>query len=349
MVTACTSSDGQGDREAAASPAAPTRLPAVVLRADVGDRPARWRRVVTLPFGASAGRLGFVPVGIHTPVPYVPVSFAVGDDGSFWILDVVKRRVAHFDHAGRYLGSIHGLRFDRFHAHPSDVVIAAGRPVVLEQRPASLAAVIDVPTPGGGVSRTAVRSAQDALRLVSLVPSRDGVVGWVTGTSYAAPDTGSGYTPGYAHIDAPRSGLAHRLPGMPLGDGAYASLDEVAPGRFEARFTRNGRRSILPIDILLISDGRPVPAAFVTETATVLEHGFASFLHIGATTMRDTARAVDGRWLLALFDDGSPMLWERIREPAFDDELVSRHIAPGPGDSLYLMEVTRRGVEIFRR
>jgi hypothetical protein len=57
----------------------------------------------------------------------------------------------------------------------------------------------------------------------------------------------------------------------------------------------------------------------------------------------------DGRWFLQLFDDGTPVVWERLPTPAFNDETQVRHIAVGPDESVYLMEAGADGISIFRR
>ena len=83
-----------------------------------------WRLVASIPFGPRREALGEIPEGPRSPVPMVPFSFAVAPDRSFWILDEVKRRVAHYSAEGRFIGDLGGLRFDRFHPHPRDLVIA---------------------------------------------------------------------------------------------------------------------------------------------------------------------------------------------------------------------------------
>ncbi|MFN2543085.1 MAG: hypothetical protein ABR600_00745 [Actinomycetota bacterium] len=325
-----------------------TRAPRVVLRADLGARPVRWRPVTSIGFGSGRGRLGLVPAGERTPVPYVPVSFAVAADRSVWILDVVKRRLAHFDHTGRFLGDVRALRFDRFHAHPDDVALVADRPMVLELRPSTLAGVVDVPAHGRFV-RTAISADGEALRMVALVPSADEPVGWLSGRALGEAGEPRRFPSGYAELDVPGTGEARLLDGMPLGDGVHARLDPKDDGDFEAWFVAKEERSVLPLRIEVSANGRRIAAELAASTATALRHGFASFIQLAPSGPSDARRYGGGRWLLALFDDGSPMIWERLPQPAFDDELVARHVTVGPGDALYLMEVDAHGVTILRR
>jgi hypothetical protein len=278
----------------------------------------------------------------------VPVSFAVDGDGSFWILDVVNKRLAHFSRDGAFLGAIGGLRFDRFHAHPYDVAMAHGRPVVLEVRPSSLAGVVEVPV-GSRFTRTAIRAGPVAVRVVALLRSAGAPVGWLSGAAMQPGGDPAAEPSGYATLDVPGTGRARLLPGMPLGDGTYARLDPGQDGSFQATFVRGRERSILPIRIEAYGSGERVGAVFGARTDTALRHGFASLIQLAPSDPRESRRLGDGRWLLALFDDGSPMLWERLPKTSFDDELVVRHLSSGPGDHLYLMQVDPGGVSIFRR
>ena len=64
---------------------------------------------------------------------------------------------------------------------------------------------------------------------------------------------------------------------------------------------------------------------------------------------KDARRYGGGRWFLELEDDGSPLVWERLPNVPLEDEDVVRHLAAGPDGSVYLMQVDRKGVSIYRR
>jgi hypothetical protein len=319
------------------------------LRADLEDRPARWDLIASIPFGSEPEALGYSPVGRHAAVPTAPESFAIGADRSIWVLDEVKRRIVHFTRKGKFLGAHAGLRWDRFHAHPYDISLVRGRPVVLELKNMSNAAVIGLPDGPGRFTRTPIHQEANALRLVGLVSSRRSVIGWVTGQAIDITKDVVASPSGYAKLDVPGSGEAHMLSGFPLPDGTFARFDDEDHGKFEAHFVSAEKHSVLPVRIEVFGGGKRLSAFFGTQTTNPLTHGFATYIQLAPASTQAGERYGDGRWILALFDDGSPLIWERLPEPDFPDEFVVRHIAPGPGDSIYLMQVERTGVFIYRR
>src|SRR5438067_12787062 len=135
LLAACTSA-GHGSpslhRKGSGAHVSVVRLPKIVLRADLSEPPRRWHVVARIPYGPRASELGLVPSGRSSPLRLVPFAFAIGQDRSIWVLDAVKRRIAHYAADGHYLGAVHGFRFDRFHAHPRDMAFAGDRLVTLE-------------------------------------------------------------------------------------------------------------------------------------------------------------------------------------------------------------------------
>src|SRR5207302_424467 len=119
---------GTGPGPTPSSGPPPISLPRVVLTADLSERPAPWTLIAHIPFGHQASSLGVVLPPEHTSVPEIPVSFAVAPDGTLWVLDVVKKRIARFTSAGRYLGEIGGLRFGPVSPHPRRLPLVGGRP-----------------------------------------------------------------------------------------------------------------------------------------------------------------------------------------------------------------------------
>jgi hypothetical protein len=279
----------------------------------------------------------------------VPFAFAVAPDGSFWVLDEVKRRIAHYSRAGRYLGDVGGLHFDRFHPHPRDLVMAGEDAVVLEQRNDTLAGVFDTPVSGGGFRRTPMVSGDRPVQASFLVPTDGPVVAWVSGRVRPPPELLSRSPRGYARVDR-RSGRVHPLPGLPLEDGNFLRLDLQEDNQnLIARFSTADSTSVLPIHVLVVAGGRAVRAFVGPQTQTALAHGIASFVQLTPSDPQLADRFGGGRWVLGLSDDGSALVWERIRRPAFDDETVVRHLTVGPGDALYLMQADRKGIALLRR
>ena len=71
-------------------------------------------------------------------------------------------------------------------------------------------------------------------------------------------------------------------------------------------------------------------------------------MHIAPELARDRDLG-SSRWLLALFDDGTPLIWERLPDERLSDENLVRHITTGPDGSIYLVIPRRDGMYVYRR
>jgi hypothetical protein len=104
------------------------------LIADNEDRPVQWDTVFSANYGPDIAELGAI-VARKQGAPIFPVSFAIDDDGSVWILDAVKHRIAHYSSQGVFAGSVEGgLRLDPYHPYPIDMtIIGPSMHVLLEE------------------------------------------------------------------------------------------------------------------------------------------------------------------------------------------------------------------------
>ena len=123
----------------------------------------------------------------------------------------------------------------------------------------------------------------------------------------------------------------------------------MGPTELEATFTSPGSSSVLPIHLRLEAGGRSAFGFASGEFLTALRHGVACIVQMAPASPTVARRFGGGRWFLELSDDGSPMAWERIPKPSFDDSAVVRHLAVGPDRVLSLMQVDAGGVSILRR
>src|SRR6266511_1920142 len=111
-----------------ASPVVSERL---VLRAELSERPARWQKLFFVPFGRRSSELGFK--FFHESVNSQPSSFAVAADGSVWIADRWKDRLAHYSSVGRFLGAIkvprppRGVSIGQTRSRIRDIVLSYDR------------------------------------------------------------------------------------------------------------------------------------------------------------------------------------------------------------------------------
>jgi hypothetical protein len=103
----------------------------------------------------------------------------VGDDGSFFVLDSVKRRVAHFDPTGSYLGSLG--RFPKGRWTPRDLVVHDGTLVALRAHSRSAAADTSIVTAEDLSNTTVVSVEGDPAIVYTLIAGTDPVAGHLHG------------------------------------------------------------------------------------------------------------------------------------------------------------------------
>lgn len=65
-----------------------------------------WSEVLFIPYGEAEGELGTAPGGDMGSLDLGPEYGAQAPDGSWWMLDAAKRRLAHYSETGEYLGAI---------------------------------------------------------------------------------------------------------------------------------------------------------------------------------------------------------------------------------------------------
>jgi len=66
-----------------------------------------WQRLFSIPYGPGHRELGLADSHGGAVTAWGPEFGAQAEDGSWWFLDVQKRRLAHYDDHGRYLGQVH--------------------------------------------------------------------------------------------------------------------------------------------------------------------------------------------------------------------------------------------------
>ena len=339
VATGCRGSSpapaGPGVRSSDVSPSGSTELrPELVLRADLSERPAAWKRVFFVPFGDGAAELRYEPS--HESGPTQPPSFAMAPDGSFWILDPGKGRVAHYSSSGAFSGDIGAIP-----GTATDVGFVGERMyVLLNETEGRVAAV----RPDGTLTESQVTYEGKPLYVSSLVPSSSCLCARLGGY---ADDPGTG-PQGIASISVPGSVDARLLPGLPVGPGRWIDPAFTGDQTLEVRYAAEAERAVQPIRFELFagtSDGSsPLPAvAGFLDSAPLDDQVAMSIAIAGASS------SVGGRWLLRVGADQSPLLWERLPHPGISDEGQRRRLATGPDGALYLMVPKEDGVEIYRR
>jgi hypothetical protein len=321
-----------------------TLLDPLVLDVDLFERPRRWQRVAFIPFGAAEDRLGFR----HYPesVDSLPASFQIADDGTLWIADRHKDRLAHFTLDGRYLGAIP-------QAEPlariRDFVISDGTKIELVEGPTYDLREV---APDGTTVAVAPKLNGKLLALEFLYPASPGPV--FLAEHYRIPPKGD-IEPGPSGIwTSDPSGTPTLLPGLPSGDDRWMwvvdgpsqnryRFQQITPStvterpfRFRCRVRVAGRISYLPC---LVGEYEQTP---VNDGRDLL-----MMVQMSPSRPGDQDRFGGGRWLLRL--GASPVIWERMPDRGRSDELQKRHIAVGPDGAIYEMRAMPDGMEILRR
>jgi hypothetical protein len=353
-VCACTAGPAPGSptpsRSVRAATAHPTGSPHVleqlVLTADLSVPPRTWTLVATIPWGDASEQLGLVTDVHRTPIPYVPRSFTIAPDGTIWILDVVKRRLAHYGSEGTYLGAIGGFRFDRFSPHPRDVVFSNDRIYVLEEH--SVIATLVTFGADRSLQRTQPLDHGRPVVLELLYPSPTGVAARFDGW---ADEVGAGPR-GIARFDPPGSMFAQFLPGVTLSTGPSVALEASSDTDLELTFTGKAGVAVRPVHLRLVADlegrQRELPMVAGAKIEAVGVDRVAIFVQISPARPDDAERFGGGLWLLEVGTSG-PLVWERLPKGEISNEEQARHLAAGPDGRIYVMVPTKEGERIYGR
>jgi hypothetical protein len=339
--------DGAGlpPRESPAATAAPraVTLQGLELRADLSEDPVRWRLVTSIPFGPRREELGYYFNRNRGSLPLLPRSFAVANDGSFWILDPVKKRVARFSRAGEFLEAVGGFRLDRFSPRPKDVAVLGDHVYVVEEEfaRATLTRI------GSDRRRMpeALRDRSHPVAVSFLLPSVGRLIARIGG--YADPP-GTGPV-GYGEL--PFRGPLRLLPGVPVDDETW--VDIRAPGDQDLEFAsiRGAMQALQPIRVSTFggAPSRKLPALVGPAIEATFPKAVGIYVRVAPARPSDAERYGGGAWYLRLGVDRTPLVWERIPQAGVSDEEQVRHLASGADGRVYLMVPDREGERIYVR
>ncbi|MFL5799823.1 MAG: hypothetical protein ACJ77A_18090 [Actinomycetota bacterium] len=353
-VTSAASPSPVSTSTASAPSSSAHQLPAITLIADLSAPPTRWKPVAFIPFGERTAQLGALLKKKFASVPIVPPSFAVGRDGSIWFLDLVKRRIAHYSGAGSFLGDVPGLDFDRFDPYGQDIGFAGGRLHLLEFVHNTIETNLREVGQRIGPRRR-IRTGSEELVMIALASPQDSVIGRVIGSAgtNGQPPTGRGEI-GDFRVD-PSTGHARRVPGFRLDDGTWMQLGlelisegqeiEIHQVTRGARIARHIRLRVAPN----LDSPRRIPSVVAWKAYCALPHGMATYVQLSPSRTADQDRYGGGQWLFEYFDDGQPIVWERLPDSPLDAAEIYRHLAEGLDGHLYLMLAERGGMRIYRR
>jgi hypothetical protein len=122
---------------------------------------------------------------------------------------------------------------------------------------------------------------------------------------------------------------------------------------FDVSFVTGETRIVQPIHVAVVTgpgpDALDLQAVVGAGMVAAIPHGIVAFVQLSPARPDDQERYGGGRWLLVVYDDGTPIVWERLPEGTLSDEWQERHIGVGPDGAIYLMLARPDGMEIVRR
>jgi hypothetical protein len=265
------------------------------------------------------------------------------------VLDIVKRRLAHYARDGTFLGDVPGL-------HPllsrqpfgQDLAISDGHMYVLQAGgPRTTIRMVTGQTVASGEQTVSLDDQEVVLHL--LFPSHEAVIGYVEGQLEPL----GGGSSGFAEVDLPGTGDARLLPGAPVGPSKWIDVVGVGDRDFQIEFKDAAGAVVQPIRAVpvLRDHGRVthVNGFIGVEIQAVLDDAVG--LLVGAAGVRPgTGENVEGTWYLQVSIDGHPLIWERVAEDRGSKDI--RHLRTfvgGPDGAVYQMRVVQSGVQILRR
>lgn len=314
-----------------------TKLPEIVLLADLAEQPARWEQVAFLPFGDRTTELRYIPA---REIPTrEPTSFAVADDGSFWILDNANLRLTHFSAKGKFLSQVDG-----YHYSSRDLGFFRGDLYAMRIYQFGR---MDRIGADGSIRRYSLKADSHSLYVSDILPTADALVVRVSGYTRPVATGPMGFYEVTSDRPVPK---LRELPGVPLGSTRWFRLDASGAQDFDLQFISPQGRSVQPVHVQIIDPPESGPTLLEglvgAGIATVRDGDVAIFVQMSIAL--PDGRQVGARYLLQAGD--SPMLWERLPDPkGVSDDQQWRHLLYGPDGHLYLMQTNKDGVRIYRR
>lgn len=314
----------------------------ITLVADASVEPRVWTNVLEIPFGSGSGDLGAI-TDPSQGSPNFPRSFAVGRD-TYWILDAVKGRVAHYSSDGELIGELRGhLRLSPPHPYPIDLTLVRGHIQVLLER-SLRQSIIDFATDEFTITSLVHRGVNPLV--YAFVPHMRRPTAVTHGLWDGSDVTGS---LGVGWFDAPGTGSFHELPGIKVATRWLLCCQESKRGLVVTSVDSDGRVTEREIRISLVRErgGRAWTPIIAVIDQVPSSDGLGILLQM--TTDRRTGKNFGGRWYLALSEDGRVQAWERVPEPPMDDSSQRRHLTVDREGNVFLLLANDLGIVISKR
>ncbi|MET1011279.1 MAG: hypothetical protein ABWY83_02770 [Actinomycetota bacterium] len=311
-------------------------LDPLTLTASLDEEPVAWPEVAFLQAGDAEGDIGVQPC-FHCGEQLIPSALAVDPDGSFWIADSFKARIAHFARDGSFI-----------EAFPAEI----GSAVPNSSASADLAFVGDqlyvlleegrsrvVPMEADGLGEPMIVSNEgQGLHIEAVIPGQDELTVMISGAEQLL---GSYWA--FATVD-PATGQVTPSPGVRDSTGSYIDIqpvfDDAPPGTFEIRWSQPAESSLttqeLRFQVARGGEERNTPVGD-TYVRTATRWGVATVMSIA-----------NGAWYLEIVPESPRITFERLPRDGFIGD-VRRYLTVGSDGRVYWMRLLEDGLHIYRR
>jgi len=318
----------------------PTALDPLVLTASLDEEPVTWPEVAFLPAGDAEAQIGIQPC-YHCGEQLLPSALAVDGDGSFWIADSYKARIAHFARDGSFIEAFPaeiGLAVPD--SGSADLAFVGDRLYVLLEEGRSRVAPIEA---GGLGKPIIVNNDGQGLHVQAVIPGQDELTVMISGAERLL----GGYW-AFATVD-PATGQVTPSPGVRDSVGSYIDIQpdfDAPPGTFEIRWSQEDRGLIavqeLRFQLVRGGEERRVSVGdMYVRTAT--HWGVATLVSVG-----DGQGMPVGRWYLEILPESPSITFERLPDEGFIGN-ARRYLTVGRDGRVYWMRLLDDGLHIYRR
>jgi hypothetical protein len=272
----------------------------------------------------------------------VPSALAVDRDGSFWIADGLKARIAHFARDGSFIEAFPAEIGSALPVseHAADLAFVGDRLYVLLEEGSSRVAPM---VPDGLGEPIFVNNEGQRLHVEALIPGQDQLLVLKSGAEQLL----GGYW-AYATVD-PATGAVTPSPGVRDSTGTrvdFQPLLDSPPGDYEIRWFQDDRGLVVVQDLRfqLVRDGQELKTTVGDAYVRTATHwGVATI--VGISNLQGTA---GGRWYLEIVPESPQIVFERIPDDGFIGD-ARRYLTVGPDGRVYWMRLLEDGLHIYRR
>ena len=324
---------------ATASPE-PTALDPLVLTASLDEDPVAWPEVAFVPAGESDDQIGYSRCS-DCVLP-VPTALAIDRDGSLWIADGLKARIAHFARDGSFIEAFPAKIGSALPVaeHAADLAFVGDRLYVLLEEGASRIARVEADGLGEPI---VVNHEGRGLDVEALIPGQDELLVLVSGAERLL----GGFW-AFATVD-PATGQVTPSPGVPDSVGSYIDIQpdfDGPAGTFEIRWSQAGRglTTVQEVRFQLVRNGQELKTTvgdMYVRTST--RWGVATVVSIG-----DGQGNTVGKWYLEILPESPSFTFERLPDEGFIGN-VRRYLTVGQDGRVYWMRLLEDGLHIYRR